>query len=120
RLTGANAHRLLGCESELRVRSCGFHRFVRVSGARQRIRRSSTSVETSRPHVRAVRRAPFLYYTGHPMTPEQFRAEGHRLIDWIADHRASIADRRVMAATLPGDVRAALPATPPQTAEPFD
>src|SRR5260221_7993630 len=54
------------------------------------------------------------------MTPEQFRAEGHRLVDWIADYRASLAGRRVMAATEPGGVRASLPANPPQTSEPFD
>src|SRR5260221_3698935 len=54
------------------------------------------------------------------MTPEQFRAEGHRLVDWIADYRASLAGRRVMAATGPGDVRASLPANPPQMPEPFD
>src|SRR5882672_5878267 len=52
RLTGANAHRLLSCESELRVRSCGFPPDLRVSGARQRILRPSTSVETSRPRAR--------------------------------------------------------------------
>ena len=51
RLAGANAHRLLSCESELRVRSCGFPPDLRVSGARQRILRPSTPVETSRPHV---------------------------------------------------------------------
>src|SRR6185369_16502746 len=51
RLAEANAHRLLSCESELRVCSCGFPPDLRVSGARQRIRRLSTSVETSRPHV---------------------------------------------------------------------
>src|SRR5882672_3316590 len=49
RLTRANAHRLLSCESELRVRSCGFPPDLRVSGARQRILRPSTPVETSRP-----------------------------------------------------------------------
>jgi hypothetical protein len=49
RLTRANAHRLLSCESELRVRSCGFPPDLRVSGARQRILRLSTPVETSRP-----------------------------------------------------------------------
>ena len=52
RLAGANAHRLLSCESELRVRSCGFPPDLRVSGARQRILRPSTSVETSRPRPR--------------------------------------------------------------------
>jgi hypothetical protein len=51
RLTGANAHRLLSCESELRVRSCVFPPDLRVSGARQRILRPSTSVETSRSKV---------------------------------------------------------------------
>src|ERR1700687_5752679 len=49
RLTGANAHRLLSCESELRVRSCVFPPDLRVSGARQRILRPSPPVETSRP-----------------------------------------------------------------------
>src|SRR5882724_10953475 len=53
RLAGANAHRLLSCESELRVRSCVFPPDLRVSGARQRILRSSTPVETSRPRLRA-------------------------------------------------------------------
>ena len=54
------------------------------------------------------------------MTPEQFRTEGHRIVDWIADYRASFERRRVMAATEPGDVRASLPPNPPVTAEPFD
>src|SRR6266851_9528744 len=49
RLTAANAHRLLSCESELRIRSCVFPPDLRVSGARQRILRPSTPVETSRP-----------------------------------------------------------------------
>src|SRR5882672_2475527 len=54
RLAGANAHRLLSCESELRVRSCVFPPDLRVSGARQRILRSSTPVETSRPRVESA------------------------------------------------------------------
>jgi|SRR6185436_4376418 len=49
RLTGANAHRLLSCESELRIRSYGVPPDLRVSGARQRILRPTTPVETSRP-----------------------------------------------------------------------
>src|SRR3954465_9956181 len=53
RLTGANAHRLLSCESELRVRSCVFPPDLRVSGARQRILRPSTPVETSGPLVQS-------------------------------------------------------------------
>ena len=54
------------------------------------------------------------------MTPEEFRREGHRLIDWIADYRATIADRPVMASVAPGEVRAALPAAPPEDPEPMD
>jgi aromatic-L-amino-acid decarboxylase len=51
---------------------------------------------------------------------EEFRRRGHQLIDWIADYRASVPGRPVMAQTAPGDVRAALPAAPPQAPEAFD
>ncbi len=54
------------------------------------------------------------------MTPEEFRAEGHRLIDWIADYRATLHGRPVMARTEPGEIRAALPGEPPDEAESFD
>lgn len=54
------------------------------------------------------------------MTPEEFREHGHRLIDWIADYRASLASRPVRATTEPGQIRAALPAEPPTSPEPFD
>ena len=53
------------------------------------------------------------------MTPEEFRHFGHRLIDWLADYQESIADRPVMAATRPGEVRDALPAAPPDDPEDF-
>ncbi len=47
------------------------------------------------------------------MTPEEFRAAGHQLIDWIADQRAAVADRPVLAQVEPGQVRAGLPSEPP-------
>jgi len=54
------------------------------------------------------------------VTPEEFRAQGHAIVDWIADYRRDIAARPVMARTAPGDVKRALPAAPPEQAEPFD
>jgi aromatic-L-amino-acid/L-tryptophan decarboxylase len=54
------------------------------------------------------------------MTPEEFRRIGHRIIDYIADYRATIAKRPVMARTAPGEIRAALPAEPPCEPESFE
>src|SRR5262249_24553927 len=54
------------------------------------------------------------------MTPDEFRAAGHRLIDWIADYRAGVARYPVMARTEPGDVKRQLPDSPPLDPEPFD
>lgn len=53
------------------------------------------------------------------MTPDEFRAHGHRLIDVIADYRATLAERPVMAPSEPGAIRASLPAAPPRDGEPF-
>jgi aromatic-L-amino-acid decarboxylase len=54
------------------------------------------------------------------MTPEEFRRTGHRLIDWIADYRATVEVRPVMAQTSPGQIKARLPASPPEQPEAFD
>jgi len=54
------------------------------------------------------------------MTPEEFRKAGHQLIDWIADYRTNVAELPVMARTAPGEVRAQLPAAPPDAPESFD
>ena len=53
------------------------------------------------------------------MTPDEFRAFGHQLIDWIADYRAGLAERPVMARISPGEVKAQLPACPPEHPEGF-
>ena len=51
------------------------------------------------------------------MTPEEFRAAGHQLIDWVADHRARIPDLPVAARTRPGEISGALPVHAPQEPE---
>ncbi len=53
------------------------------------------------------------------MTPEEFRRYGHQLIDRIADYRATVAERPVMAQTAPGEIKAQLPSAPPDAPEPF-
>lgn len=54
------------------------------------------------------------------MDPEDFRKYGHAIVDLIADRRASVATRSVMATTAPGAIKAQLPAAPPQSPESFD
>src|SRR5262245_9320488 len=54
------------------------------------------------------------------MNPEEFRRYGHQLIDWIADYRAGVAEHPVMSPVEPGQIKAKLPSTPPQQAEPFE
>ena len=54
------------------------------------------------------------------MAREEFRKHGHAVIDWIADYRARVEERPVMARTEPGEIRASLPAHPPERPEPFD
>ena len=53
------------------------------------------------------------------MTPEEFRKQGHAIVDWIADYRRDVEQFPVMAQTAPGDVRRALPSAPPTAPEPF-
>ncbi len=41
------------------------------------------------------------------VTPEEFRAAGHALVDWVADYRQRVAELPVAARTAPGEVAAA-------------
>jgi aromatic-L-amino-acid decarboxylase len=54
------------------------------------------------------------------MTPDEFRRQGHALIDWIADYRSGLANRPVQARCEPGAIRAAMPESPPERPEGFD
>lgn len=54
------------------------------------------------------------------MSPEEFREYGKQVIDWIADYLGSIESYPVRSRSRPGEVRAALPAHPPEQGEPFE
>ncbi len=53
------------------------------------------------------------------MTPEEFRSAGHLLVDWIADHRAGLAQLPVQATTAPGQIASQLPAEAPELPDEF-
>ena len=54
------------------------------------------------------------------MSPEAFRRYGHAVIDWISDYYAKIESFPVLSRAQPGQIRASLPSTPPESAESFD
>ena len=54
------------------------------------------------------------------MNKEDFRRFGHELVDWIADYFDHIEDLPVLASIQPGDLKAQLPAAPPQHGEPME
>ncbi len=54
------------------------------------------------------------------MTPDQFRAHGHAIVDLIADYRARVEERPVRSPLAPGDVKRWLPDAPPEQPESFD
>ena len=54
------------------------------------------------------------------MSPEEFRRHGHAVIDWIADYQQRVETFPVLSQAKPGEIRALLPAEPPQQGEPFD
>jgi aromatic-L-amino-acid/L-tryptophan decarboxylase len=53
------------------------------------------------------------------MTPDEFREYGRQVVDWIADYQERVESLPVLAQVAPGDIRAALPAEPPEQGEPF-
>lgn len=53
------------------------------------------------------------------MTPEEFRAAAHELVDWVADYRLGVADRPVQSVLRPGQVRSRLPAHAPAEPQPL-
>jgi aromatic-L-amino-acid/L-tryptophan decarboxylase len=54
------------------------------------------------------------------MHPHEFRRHGHAMVDWMADYLAGVADLPVTPAVTPGQVRRAIPSSPPESGEPFE
>ncbi len=54
------------------------------------------------------------------MSADAFRQHGRALIDWIADYLENIEQYPVQSPLKPNDVRAQLPAQPPERGEPFE
>ncbi len=57
---------------------------------------------------------------GAHMTPDEFRARGREVVDWIAAYLERIEEFPVLSGVSPGEVRATLPPHPPETGEPFE
>ena len=54
------------------------------------------------------------------MTPDEFRRHGKAVVDWIADYYEHVESLPVMSQAKPGQIRASLPKSAPQTGEPFE
>ena len=54
------------------------------------------------------------------MDTESFRLHGHAIIDWLADYYRDIESRRVVPEVRPGEIRALLPVSAPESGEPFE
>jgi aromatic-L-amino-acid decarboxylase len=51
---------------------------------------------------------------------DEFRAAMHRVADLVADYLEGVGDRSVLPRVQPGEVKGALPASPPEEPEPLD
>ena len=54
------------------------------------------------------------------LAPDEFRAAAHAAVDWIAEYLENSARYPVRSRVQPGELRAALPAAPPEVGEPLD
>jgi aromatic-L-amino-acid decarboxylase len=54
------------------------------------------------------------------MSPEEFRRQGHAVVDWIADYQSRIESFPVLSQVRPGEIRSNLPASAPEQGEAFE
>lgn len=53
-------------------------------------------------------------------TTDDFRAAGHRIVDWVADYLANIDDYDVLSRVQPGDIAKQFAAAPAEDGRPYD
>ena len=54
------------------------------------------------------------------MTTDEFRKQGHKVIDWLADYYENIDDYPVLSQVKPGEIRSNLPENPPVNGRTYD
>ncbi|MDQ3928698.1 MAG: pyridoxal-dependent decarboxylase, partial [Chloroflexota bacterium] len=54
------------------------------------------------------------------MNPEEFRAAGYQVVDWVADYMSKVESYPVLSQVKPGWVRSQLPDAAPEQGEPFE
>ena len=54
------------------------------------------------------------------MSPDEFRTEGKKIIDWIADYYENIEKYPVLSQVKPGEIKASIPVSAPQKNETID
>jgi len=54
------------------------------------------------------------------MTPDEFRKQGHDIIDWIADYWSNVEDMPVLSQETPNRLYNVLPDEAPKNGEDFD
>ena len=54
------------------------------------------------------------------MTTDEFRKQGHEIINWIADYYEKIEEYPVFPKVQPGDIRSSLPKQAPEEGKPYD
>ena len=51
------------------------------------------------------------------MTPDEFREQGHRVVDWIADYLSDCEQWPVVSRVKPGEIKERIPSSPPEAPE---